>query len=242
MARVMPVVACLHHLEQPFLGHAEAPLRAAGLTLDERFLGAGDSLPDLREVHGIIALGGAQSAADLAAEPVLAAEAELLGDAVGLGLPVLGICLGGQVLARALGGTVRRAGRRAVTWRELTPQDPDDPLFGAHASVPALHWNEDVFTLPPGAVEVLRGPEPEGVEAFRFGTRAWGLQFHPEVDAAALDGWYVRYGDWLAQAGVDESGARALDRRWLDRQAEFSASLFAAFAAQVAQPSVVGRR
>jgi GMP synthase (glutamine-hydrolysing) len=231
----MPVVACLHHLEQPFLGHARAPLQAAGLALDERFLGAGDPLPDLRSVNGIIAFGGSQSAVDLAAQPLLVAEAELLRQAVALRLPVLGICLGGQVLARALGGGVRRAGRRAVTWRELASQDPDDPLFGAHRSVPALHWNEDVFTLPPGAVEVLRGPDAEGVEAFRFGPHAWGLQFHPEVDAVALDGWYARYGAWLAEAGVDEPGARALDARWLDRQAEFAARLFASFAAQIAR-------
>ena len=71
----MPVVACIHHLEQPFLGHAEGPLRAAGLTLDERFLAAGDPLPDLREVDGIVAFGGAQSAVDLAEDSVLAAEA-----------------------------------------------------------------------------------------------------------------------------------------------------------------------
>ena len=234
----MPTVACIHHLEQPFLGHAETPLRAAGLTLDERFLAAGDPLPDPREADGIIAFGGAQSAADLAAQPVLAAEAEVLRDAVAAGVPVLGICLGGQLLSHALGGEIRRARRRAVTWRELTPEDSGDPLFGPHSSVPALHWNEDVFTLPPGAVEVVRGPEPEGVEAFRFGDRAWGTQFHPEVDAAALDGWYERYGDWLGQAGVDEPGARALDARMLDRQAAFASSLFAAFAAQVAQPAV----
>jgi GMP synthase (glutamine-hydrolysing) len=230
----MPVVACLHHLEQPFLGHAEAPLRAAGLELDERFLGAGDPLPDVRELRGIVAFGGSQSAVDLAAQPLLAAEADLLREAVGRDLPVLGLCLGGQVLARALGGRVRRARRRAVTWRALTPQDPGDPLFGAHPVVPALHWNEDVFTLPAGAVEVLRGPDPRGVEAFRFGPRAWGLQFHPEVDAAALDGWYARYGDWLAQAGIDEAEARALDARWLDHQAAFAADLFASFAAQIA--------
>jgi GMP synthase (glutamine-hydrolysing) len=229
----MPVVACLHHLAQPFLGHAEGPLRAAGLALDERFLAAGDPLPDLATVDGIIAFGGAQSAVDLDTEPALAAEAELLREAVGRGLPVLGICLGGQILARALGGGVARARRRAVTWRELTPGDPADPLFGPQAAVPALHWNEDVFTLPPGAVEVLHGPEPEGVEAFRCGDRTWGVQFHPEVDAAALDGWYARYGDWLAQAGVDEAAARALDRRWLERQAAASAALFTAFAAQV---------
>jgi GMP synthase-like glutamine amidotransferase len=203
----MPVLACLHHLAQPFLGHAEAPLRAAEITLDERFLAAGDPLPDPGGVDGIIAFGGAQSAVDLAADPVLAAEAELLRAAVDDGLPVLGICLGGQVLARALGGHVHRARRRAVTWRELTPQDPADPLFGGHASVPAVHWNEDVFTLPPGAVEVLRGPDPEGVEAFRYGDRAWGVQFHPEVTADILTAWWADHEADPDAAALDPDAA-----------------------------------
>jgi GMP synthase (glutamine-hydrolysing) len=177
---------------------------------------------------------------------VLTAEVELLREAVDRGLPVLGVCLGGQLLASALGGSVQKARRRAVTWRELAVADPDDALFGAHASVPAVHWNEDIFTLPPGAVEVLRAPEPDGVEGFRFGDCAWGIQFHPEVDAAVLDDWYLRYADWLDQAGVAEPDARALDARSLDRQIEFAADLFGAFAAQVASltklPSVRSRR
>jgi GMP synthase (glutamine-hydrolysing) len=163
----------------------------------------------------------------------LDAEARLLREAVDRGMPVLGICLGGQVLASALGGGVQRARQRAVTWRELAVADPGDALFGAHASVPAVHWNQDIFTLPAGAVEVLRAPEPDGVEGFRYGDRAWGIQFHPEVDAAVLDDWYERYGDWLEEAGVATPDARALDAQWLDRQSELAADLFTAFAAQV---------
>jgi GMP synthase-like glutamine amidotransferase len=148
-------------------------------------------------------------------------------------MPVLGLCLGGQLLARALGAPVRRARHRTVSWRELRPLPgaESDPLVGALGDpVPALHWNEDVFELPPGAVELL-GPRGEGVEAFRAGSCAYGLQFHPEVTPRVLDGWYAAYADWLEQAGVAEADARAADARCERAQAELAGRLFSGFAA-----------
>jgi GMP synthase (glutamine-hydrolysing) len=225
-------LACVHHLEQPFLGLAEAPLRRAGVTIDERHLARGDALPTLEEVAGIISFGGGQSVLDVGRDPALRAEAKLLREAVDAGVPVLGVCLGGQLLAHALGAPVRRAPRRTVAWVELTalPAAAEDPLFAALGSpVAALHWNEDVFALPPGATELLTGASP-GVAAFRAGERAWGVQFHPEVDAPALDGWYARYGSWVREAGVSEARARAADARHLHGQAKTAELLFGGFA------------
>jgi GMP synthase (glutamine-hydrolysing) len=225
-------LACVHHLEQPFLGLAEAPLRRAGVTIDERHLARGDALPTLDEVAGIISFGGGQSVLDVGRDPALRAEAKLLREAVDAGVPVLGVCLGGQLLAHALGAPVRRAPRRTVAWVELTalPAAAEDPLFAALGSpVAALHWNEDVFALPPGATELLTGASP-GVAAFRAGERAWGVQFHPEVDAPALDGWYARYGSWVREAGVSEARARAADARHLHGQAKTAELLFGGFA------------
>lgn len=238
----MPTVACLHHLEQPFLGHAEAPLRAAGLTIVERDLGGGDALPELDGLDAIISFGGGQSAVDLDAEPGLRAEVDLLARAVARDIPVLGLCLGGQLLARALGAPVRRAAGRTVVWRTLERlrDAASDPLVGALPErVPALHWNEDVFDLPRGATELL-GPRVDGVEAFRGGRSAYGLQFHPEVDASALERWYADYESWLAQSGVDERAARAADTDHERAQAEAAHRLFTAFAAIVANRG--GRR
>lgn len=226
-----PVVACLHHLERPALGLAAAPLRAAGLELDERRVTEGDPLPDLDAVAGIVAFGGAQSVRAITSEPALAAEAALLREAVARELPVLGICLGGQLLAHALGGQVRHLGR-AVGWWELehATAAAGDPVLGALASpVLALHFNEDGFSLPPGAVELLaRGGA--SVEGFRAGPAAWGVQFHPEADGPLLEDWYANYGAWIDEAGVDAGELRAAGERRLPRQAEQADALFGAFA------------
>jgi GMP synthase-like glutamine amidotransferase len=223
---------CVHHLEQPFLGLAEQPLSRAGVVLDERRPAAGDALPALADVDGIISFGGGQSVLDVERDGALQAEAELLRDAVAEGVPVLGICLGGQLLAHALGADVRRAPRRIVSWLELTalPAATDDALFaGLGSPIRGLQWNEDIFALPPGGTRLVSG-SPAGVAAFRAGASAWGVQFHPEVDGATLDGWYERYADWLGQAGVSEPDARAADERHLPAQAELAERLFGAFA------------
>ena len=228
----MATLACLHHLAQPFLGLAERPLRAAGLDLDERRLREGDALPSLGEVDGILTFGGSESVLDIDQDPLLQAEAALLRDAVAAGVPVLAICLGGQVLSHALGGTVRRLPSRTVAWVELEalPAAREDAVFSALGSpVSVLQWNEDAFTLPPSGTELLTGATV-GVAAFRAGPCAWGVQFHPDVDRAALEGWYERYGGWLAQAGVVEDAARAADERHLAAHAEASERLFTAFA------------
>jgi GMP synthase (glutamine-hydrolysing) len=212
-------------------------LRAAGLRLDERRPAQGDALPALADVDGILTLGGAQSVVDVGRDRALQAEAELLRDAVAAGVPVLGVCLGAQLLAHALGAPVRRAARRTVAWVELEAPAAaaGDPLFSPLGSaVRGLHWNEDVFALPPGATELLTGA-PEGVAAFRAGERAWGVQFHPEVDGAVLDGWYAGYASWLREAGVSEGDARAADVRHLPAQAVLAERLFGAFARLVAR-------
>jgi GMP synthase (glutamine-hydrolysing) len=79
------------------------------------------------------------------------------------------------------------------------------------------------------------------VAAFRAGERAWGIQFHPEVDGPALDGWYARYGAWLSQAGVSEARARAADERHLPGQAQAADRLFGAFA-RVVEEFAAARR
>jgi GMP synthase (glutamine-hydrolysing) len=235
-----PVVACLHHLETAFTGHAGRAIRAAGVELDERHVIDGDPLPGLDEVDGVLTLGGDQSVCDIASLPALEAEAAFLRAAVDRGVPVFGVCLGAQLLAHALGGSVRRLPQRIVTWTpiEPLPAAADDPVAG---SLPeramALHWNEDGFEPPPGAVELLARVSA-GAEAFRFGDSAWGVQFHPEVDTDALEGWYEVGERELSEAAVAETDARALDAVYLPGQAALAEALFGGFARVVAARTV----
>jgi GMP synthase (glutamine-hydrolysing) len=231
----MARLVVLHHLDKNFLGNAGEPLRAAGLEIDERDLKRGDPLPSLDEADALLALGGDQSVRDIERYDYLVAEAELLREAAGAGVPVLGVCLGGQMLAHALGGTVDRMPVRMVEWAEVArlPSAEGDPIFGGLPErVRVLHWNEDAFTVPDGAVELLSRAGPGG-EAFRYGESAWGIQFHPEANGEILDGWYSDV-EWLAEAGVEEEAARAADELHLPGQRATAERIFGGFARYVA--------
>jgi GMP synthase (glutamine-hydrolysing) len=232
----MPRLAVLHHLDRTFLGGAAEPLFAAGLEVDERDLKRGDALPEPGEADAILSLGGDQSVLDIDDYPYLVAEAELLREEAERGTPILGVCLGGQLLSHALGGQVERLPRRMLTWApvEKLPAAAGDPVFGGLPDpVCALHWNEDGFSIPPGAIEVLSRATAAAGTAFRWADNAWGIQFHPEADADALDGWYADPA-WLEQAGVEEAAAREADRLHLPEQRLTAERLFGGFARFVA--------
>jgi GMP synthase (glutamine-hydrolysing) len=214
------------------LGHVEGPLRAAGVDLEERRPVHGDALPELETVDGVVVLGGEQSVAGDANG--FEAELEYMREATQREIPVLGVCLGGQLLARALGGEVRHEGR-SIEWRELQPTAAGaaDPVFGAlPAPLAVLHFNEDVFEPPPGAVELLsRGGA--GAEAFRVGPSAWGVQYHPDVDADILASWIDEYAHWFD--GVDIASFRAEGERRMAEHERASWMLFEAFGRVVAE-------
>ena len=225
-------IAIVHNLERPFLGHAGPALREAGVDLDERFPREGDPLPAPGEADGILVMGGEQNAL----EPSLAPQAALLRGAVAQDVPVLGVCLGAQLLAHAHGGAVRRLPRRHLAWPALhaLPAAEGDPVLGAlPPGAAGVHWNEDGFALPAGAVELLRSPAGTG-EGFRIGERSWGVQFHPELDGPAIDDWYVDWHTALDSAGVAEEDARAADREHLPGQRALSEAIFGGFARVVA--------
>lgn len=229
----MPVVAVLHHLEEAASGHAGPILAAAGVDLDERDLLRGDPLPDLGAVDGVVSLGGRQSLRELEDHPYLVEEVEMVGAAVERELPFLGVCLGGQLLARATGGRITALEDRVIGWPDVErlAAAEDDPLFGELPErFSVLHWNEDCFSVPAGAVELL-SRSASGGEAIRVGERAWGIQFHPEADEPLLDQWYRRGAESLEAAGVNEAEARAADARNVAAQRALAESLFGAFAA-----------
>jgi len=149
---------------------------------------AGQPLPPHDEVAGAVVMGGPMNVDDVKRHPELAVEREWLAEALRRKMPVLGICLGAQLLARALGVEVRPGERPELGYAPIEVLEADDPVLGALApSTTVLHWHGDVFDLPVGATNLARSARTE-VQAFRQ-DNAWGILFHPESDFALLEAW-----------------------------------------------------
>jgi GMP synthase-like glutamine amidotransferase len=166
--------------------------------------------PALEEIAGIISMGGVQSATRVAGDPFLSAEVGLMRDALERQIPVLGMCLGAQLLAVAAGGRVRPMGRMYVGWPQLTLHDTaaDDPLFSAlPTGMHALKWHEDMIETPSGAVVLGdTGDVTPGTQLYRVGANAWGSQMHLEADIPMV------IGNWMASpSGVANLEAAGYD-------------------------------
>jgi len=147
--------------------------------------------PSLEEVAAMVPFGGAMNCDQVDRYPFLARERALLEEAIARDVPVLGVCLGAQLLVRAFGCPVFRAPRRELGFPKiaLTPFARDDPVLGGlPEGVRFFQWHEDAFAEPPGATVLARGDDG-GIQGFRHGSR-WGVQFHPEVTAGELDTWF----------------------------------------------------
>jgi GMP synthase-like glutamine amidotransferase len=186
------------------------------VTLYAQEIGAGP-WPDPTRFGAIIPLG-AEHSVHRSPDPWIAPQIAFLRAAHEAGVPVLGVCFGGQALAAALGGEVRAAAAPEIGWLELEPLDS-----GAIAPGPWFAWHEDTFTLPPGAVELARSAEYP--HAFRVGTSV-GLQFHPEVTPAIVEGWV---GEGLATLRKNRVDADAIRRQTRDDAAAHRARAFALF-------------
>lgn len=198
---------------------------------------AGHPLPRHEDVAGAVVMGGPMNVDEVGRFPALATEREWLAEAVRRGMPVLGICLGAQLLARALGAEVRTAGAPEIGFAPVEVSDPGDPLLGGLApSTEVLHWHGDVFDLPDGAQALASSARTEH-QAFRI-DNAWGVLFHPEADLALVEAWLAvpeMIDDACAALGND--GAHALPERASEAEkalVERTAPGFEAFAEIVA--------
>jgi len=177
-------------------------IEEAGHTLHAVMADEGDSLPEsLRGYSGVVVMGGPMSANDTHLE-YIAGELALLKQTIEADIPVLGICLGAQLLARAAGAGIMPSPVRELGWYRLLPvaAAADDPLF---ASLPAsgmdvFQWHGETLSLPEGAT-LLASCTNVPHQAFRIGSSQYGLQFHIEVDEPAIEVWI--------EAGESERGA-----------------------------------
>jgi GMP synthase-like glutamine amidotransferase len=188
-------------------------VRSAGVSLERCRVYAGEGPPrDAGECDGLIIMGGPMSAGSDAGFATRKAEVALIEDAVVSGIPVLGVCLGAQLLAVAAGAAVYPGGRGPeVGWApvSLSRGADDDPLFaGLPPSWTVLHWHRDTFDLPPGAVH-LASSERYTNQAFRLGDNAWGVQFHIEVDRAAVEAFALAFPDEAATVTGGVTGGAA---------------------------------
>ena len=186
----------------PWAAERGIVLRTADSVADAR-------LPEPGPGEFVAVLGSAHAAYD-ASQPWIAREREWIRGLHAAGVPLLGICFGGQQLSRALGGTVSRGAYAEFAWTDITPLPGHELLLG---SGPWFSFHDDVFTVPDGATELARSPLCP--QAFAIG-RSIGVQFHPEFTPAMLPGWLeerqkqldARGGGVLAAEAVQEQTER----------------------------------
>lgn len=232
----VPEVLVLQHAEPETLGTIADSL--AGHDLAPRYVRTftGEPVPeDLDASNGLILMGGPMGVYEQDRHPFLRAEMRLIEQALKSGKPVLGVCLGSQLIAAALGAPVRKGLRKEIGWHlvRLTTQAASDPLFGAvPRQFTGFHWHGDVFDLPAGA-DWLASSDLTEFQAFRYGS-AWGLLFHLEVREPLIAGMVHAFAGELAEAGVDGAGIIDAAAANLPGLRAVSATVFDAWAAKAA--------
>ncbi len=183
---------------------------------------------------GLLVLGGAANPDQDWKFPWLEQERRLLREALDSGLPVLGSCLGAQLLAQVLGGEVGPLVPPEIGWVAVQahPAAGDDPLYRTLPSrLHAFEWHAYGLAPPPGSV--LLSTSPAATQAFRFGENAWGLQFHLEATADTIQRWIAAYPDQLRTARTDPARL-ASETLWrATRQQRHAFALGHAFAAVI---------
>jgi GMP synthase (glutamine-hydrolysing) len=181
-----------------------------GVDVDEVRIDLDDRDLDPCEYQLIVSLGSESAAYDDSL-PFISREQKLLRQAIAASVPVLGICFGAQLLARALGGAVFRAPVPEIGWFSVRTHDP-----GLVEEGPWFQWHFDTFTPPPGSR--LIAESDAGPQAYVLG-RSFGVQFHPEVTPEIIDGWVAASRHELEASGVDpdalrrEAKQRAVEKR-----------------------------
>ncbi|HEX6399178.1 MAG TPA: type 1 glutamine amidotransferase [Actinomycetota bacterium] len=207
-------------------GVAPTSVRAGGGTAEVwDALEGDDPRPSLDGFGGVVVFGSTFNVEHADEQPFIKETADLIREAVERRIPFLGVCFGGQLLAWALDAHVGESPVREIGFEPIRPTSRAavDPLFSHFGDGDmAFQWHGDAFDLPAGATLLATGDRVPN-QAFRVGDRAWGTQFHLEVNGSELDFWlneFAREGDLRADWGKSEDQVRAeADRYMVEHEA-----------------------
>ncbi|MCJ2060147.1 glutamine amidotransferase [Methylobacterium sp. J-048] len=212
----MRIALVIRHVAFEDLGAFAAPIERAGYAV--RYQEAGLNAPDPedgRRADLLVVLGGPVGAYEDDLYPFLRGEREALRARLAAGAPTLGICVGAQLMAAALGARVAPGPGKEIGWAqvELTDRGRAGPLRHLDR-VPVLHWHGDVLDLPPGAERLAATPLCPN-QAFALGRHGLGFQFHPEADGQGFERWLIGHAvEIAATPGVSVPALRDDARRY----------------------------
>lgn len=210
----MKTAVALRHVAFEDLGLLQPLLERCGFDVGYREAGLDDA-GEIGDPDLLVVLGGPIGAYEEDAYPFLLDELRLIGRRLTAGRPTLGICLGAQLMARALGARVYPGPAKEIGWAPLTlTAEGGGSALAPLADLPVLHWHGDTFDLPAGAVRLASTPVTPNQAFSAVDGRALGLQFHLEATAAGLERWFIGHAcEIAATPGIDVPALRAATKR-----------------------------
>ncbi len=188
----MPRLLVFQHVAHEILGTLDPLLRDAGFRIKYvNFERHPDAEPNLEGYDGLIVLGGPMNVDEVESYPNLKTEVDLIKLAIEKEMPVLGVCLGSQLLAKALGAKVTTNSEKEIGWYDVSPtgEGLEDSLLSNFMQTEKIfQWHGDTFDLPKGAKLLASSPLCKN-QAFRYGDKVYGFQFHLEVDKPMIERW-----------------------------------------------------